>query len=156
MAGYRLAPKAARLRRSPWQRRRLTFPAPPAGQSVSVGTAFETDTAVALLYVPQSIAVGTAMEADVAGSVPATGTNAGQGGLVWLWQVGIPVQVVAVGTARETDVGVAVTVFSSLQVITVGTAREADRAFALSGSPGSVVVERRHRAYRYRRRGGEW
>lgn len=155
MAGYRLAPKAARLRRNPWQRRRV-FLSRAGSQTVSVGTALETDVGVALLYVPQSIAVGTAMETDTAGGVPATGTNAGQGGLVWLWQVGIPVQVVAVGTARETDAGVAVTVFSSLQVITVGTAREADRAFALSGSPGSVVVERRRRAYRYRRRGGEW
>ena len=154
MAGYRLAPVAARRRRNPWQRRRLVSPRG-AAQTVSVGTATETDTGVALLYVPQNLSLGVAQETDSAVAVTATGQNAGQAGLVWFWQAAAPATSVAVGTAYETDAAVAVT-FTGAQVFAVGTARETDRAFAFTSSPDTTVVERRRRAYRYRRRGGEW
>ena len=157
MAGYRLAPVAARARRYPRHRRRVVVRSRGADQTISVGTALETDAAQALLYVPKTVAVGTAYETDSAVAIAATGQNAGQAGLVWFWQAGAPASSVAVGTAYETDSAPSVT-FTGAQAFALGVARETDTAFAVASSPADVIVitERRHRAYRYRRRGGEW
>ena len=74
MAGFRLAPVAARRRRNPWQRRRRALGAS-ITQTISVGTAGETDTARPIASpFTQSVGVGTALEVDVA---PAVGAASG-------------------------------------------------------------------------------
>ncbi len=99
-------------------------------QSVSVGTAEETDTAGAVGGIfGQTIAVGTATETDTAGAVTqggVTGTRA-QGGLALLFRSAPPSQMIAVGTATETDTAGAVSMPAN-QTITVGTAVETDTA----------------------------
>ncbi len=105
-------------------------------QTISVGTATETDTAEAIVGVfDQTISVGTASETDTGGVatvVTVSGTRA-QGGLAWLFRSGsAPTsQTITVGTATETDTAFAVTIPPD-QTISVGTATETDTAVAVS------------------------
>lgn len=146
MAGFRLAPVAARRRRNPWQRRRRTLPANIA-QTIAVGTATEADAAavVGSLF-NQSVAVGTAGESDSALAITAAGTGTtAQGGLVWLFtRPGGLAQTLPIGTATETDTARSVAP-PAAQTVTVGTAYEVDSAptlgipFAQSRTVGTAV-----------------
>lgn len=142
MAGYRLAPKAARARRNPWQRRRRVLAAS-STQTISVGVATETDTAVALVY-DQTIAIGVATETDSASTAAVTGAGA-QGGLAWLF-VAAAGQTITVGTATETDSAPSIGVIGP-QTITVGTATEVDeaRTIVLAGGGAGYHWLRRRR-----------
>lgn len=102
-----------------------------ASQTVSVGTAVETDTApaVAAQY-PQTISVGTAVETDTGESITAAGTGTrAQGGLAFLFSQGAGSlnQTVTVGTATETNTARPITV-PAAQTIAVGTAVETNTA----------------------------
>lgn len=129
MAGYRLAPKAARARRNPWQRRRRALTASTA-QTLSVGTATEVDSApVVVPLFNQSVAVGTAGESDSALVITAAGTGTtAQGGLAFLFsRAGGLTQTIPVGTATETDTALSAGP-AATQTISVGTAGETDTA----------------------------
>lgn len=129
MAGFRLAPVAARRRRRPWQRRRLARTAS-TDQTLAVGTAIEVDSApvVAPLF-NQTVTVGTATEVDSAPVVTAAGTGTtAQGGLAFLWSRPASLdQIVTVGTATETDTALSAGP-AATQTIPVGTAGETDTA----------------------------
>lgn len=142
MAGYRLAPRAARARRNPWQRRRRVFGAN-LNQTISVGVATETDVAVALVY-DQTIAVGVATETDSA-SAASQATAGAQGGLVLLFAAASS-QTVTVGAATETDTALPVGLVAD-QTITVGAATETDeaRSIVLAGGGAGYHWLRRRR-----------
>ena len=133
MAGYRLAPKAARARRNPWQRRRRALGASTT-QTISVGVATETDTAIGLAYT-QTITVGVATEVDSASAAAVSG-NGAQGGLAWLF-VAAASQTITVGTATETDSARPVGLTAD-QTITVGVATEVDEARSISLAGGGA------------------
>ena len=122
MAGFRLAPKAARARRNPWQRRRLSLGASTT-QTVSVGVATETDTA-------SSVSQATA---------------GAQGGLVLLFAPAAT-QTITVGTATETDSARPIGIVAD-QTIVVGTATEIDeaRTIVLAGGGAGYHWLRRRR-----------
>lgn len=143
MAGFRLAPKAARARRNPWQRRRRVLAAS-STQTISVGVATETDSAVALVY-DQTIAIGVATETDTASTAAASGQGA-QGGLAWLF-VAAAGQTITVGTATETDTAPSIGIIGP-QTITVGTATEVDeaRSIVLAGGGAGYHWLRRRRS----------
>lgn len=142
MAGFRLAPKAARARRNPWQRRRLPLGAS-STQTISVGVATETDSAVALVY-DQTISIGVATETDSASTAAVSG-NGAQGGLAWLF-VAVGGQTITVGTATETDSAPSIGLVAD-QTITVGTATEVDeaRTIVLAGGGAGFHWLRRRR-----------
>lgn len=110
------------------------------GQTAAVGTATETDTAIAIGRVKQR-AVGTATETDAAVAVGrakrltvSTATST---------EVALPITAVksrAVGTATETDAVFAIVGSKSR---TLGLAEETDTAFAITASGGTAPVEPR-------------
>lgn len=112
-------------------RRRLPSLAYDAAQTVSVGTATETNTAPAIAaQIPQTITVGTAVETDTADTITAAGVGTvAQGGLAFLFSQGGGSlnQTVVVGTATETDTARPIAA-PTAQTITVGTAVETDTA----------------------------
>lgn len=142
MAGFRLAPKAARARRNPWQRRRVVLSYAQA-QSISVGVATEVDEAVTLSGIfGQDIAVGVATETDTAvqiqvGSASNTGA---QGGLVYLFTANPSLlQTIAVGPAVETDVAMPVGT-TNAQSVAVSPATEVDTAGVARVTVASTIV----------------
>lgn len=108
---------------------------PDVSQTISVGTASETDTAgIASVVAAQTISVGTAQETNTAGVATVrtvSGTRA-QGGMVLLFRprTSAPSQTVTVGTASETDSALPITIPAD-QTVTVGTAVETDSAPAV-------------------------
>jgi hypothetical protein len=86
MAGYRLAPKAAKARRNPRQRRRLAF-------TVSVGNYTRTaDDTLTITDVAAVTALSTSLTASDTITITDTASHSGlgsgstaQGGLVWLF-----------------------------------------------------------------------
>lgn len=109
---------------------------------VAIGTATETNTApsIAAVY-DQTISVGTAAEADSArpllGSI--AGSGGAQGGLAFLFsRAAAPAQTIALGTATETDTARPIT-SAAAQTISVGTAVETDSAAAF-GIPTNQSV----------------
>jgi hypothetical protein len=74
MAGYRLAPKAARARRNPWQRRRLAF----NGASTPTFSASDSATATETAVVHREITASDAFTIN-------TGPSSAQGGLAFLF-----------------------------------------------------------------------
>lgn len=142
MAGYRLAPVAARARRRPRVRARGFLPsAYHAPQSVAIGVATETDEALAIGGSDQILAVGVATEVDEAPAiVVTTGAGRAQGGLAFLFTGAADTQVISVGTAVETDSAVAVAALWD-QALAVGTATETDLALPLTAlwtGPGTA------------------
>lgn len=93
MAGFRLAPKAARQRRNPWQRRRVLFGGPPnLSRTVDDGfTIIELDLANGTPYVSQrtynkTVADGFTVADSAVGANPSAGTATG--GLFFLFSQG--------------------------------------------------------------------
>ena len=87
MAGYRLAPKAARARRNPWQRRRrplggpttVTYTSGVTADMVIRAESAQTTTADLVIKATQTSAV----TADL--TIVAESSSVARGGTVWLW-----------------------------------------------------------------------
>ena len=149
MAGYRLAPKAARLRRRPWQRRRVLLGGLPAPQTIAVGVAEETDSALAITaLVPgaQVIPLGVAQETDSALALTVIAQNAGEpeGGLAFLFPTGPLVstsQTVVMGIAEEADSALPIAaVVPFAQAVALGIAEETDTALRITRIGGANAI----------------
>ena len=86
MAGFRLAPRAARARRNPWQRKRRIFSAPlAAAGSISDGFSV-SDGVTYTLALHKTAADGFTISDGVVGATPSSGTATG--GLIFLFSQG--------------------------------------------------------------------
>ena len=119
-----------------------------AGQSVNLGLASETDTALSITPTPgaASVAIGIATETDTALSItPSTGTQSVNLGIATETDTALSITPtpgaasVAIGQATETDAALSITASGSATV-NLGLASETDTALSITPTPGAASV----------------
>ena len=117
-------------------------------QSVNLGLAQETDTALAITATPgaASVTLGLAQETDTAFTItPTLGTQTVNLGLAQETDTALSITPtpgaasVTLGLAQETDTAFSITP-SSVVSVTLGLAQETDTAFSITPTPGPVSV----------------
>jgi hypothetical protein len=138
VAGFRLAPKAARARRRPWQRRRVVFGAGLLNANVTASdTVTITDVAVGGLAIQARTASDTVTVTDAAAHSGLGSSNTAQGGLVWLFAQGGSSPVTISRAAADT---VTVTDTASGSLASVGSySRSASDTVTITSSASSSL-----------------